>query len=300
MVEYLRLALLGKNEWWRFVIAILVILIAWQLIGAIPSIFLILWIFVDGDPLTQVTSDGQFLGIDINVSFTAMLLASVAFLGGLFLAMRYVHQRGLLSLVTPAKNIDGHRVLQGFICWFVLCVVIGVIETLLHPGRYIYSLDVQKFLPFVFLAVILIPIQTTTEELFFRGYLLQGFGLSVKNPFLLSFLSGLIFMLPHLLNPETKLNYLLMGFSYFMIGAVLAFITLRDGRLELALGMHAANNLYTAIFANAIVTVMPTPSLFLVKELDVVYSTIATFFASVIFVLLIIGPLRRGRIQESV
>jgi membrane protease YdiL (CAAX protease family) len=73
----------------------------------------------------------------------------------------------------------------------------------------------------------------------------------------------------------------------------MAYVTLRDGRLELALGMHAANNLFTALFANAVVTVMPTPSLFTVMELDVVYSTTASLIAILIFVLLFVGPLRR-------
>lgn len=294
MNEYLNLVYEGKNKWWRFVLATLLILFAWQIIGALPVILLILWTLLDNDPSTFLTPEGDFHGISINISFIAMMLASVAFLAGIYLAVRFIHQRRLISLITPRGFIDWKRLLQGFAVWFGLCAICGVIEAFLYPGRYVFSLRIQTFIPFFFLALMLIPVQTSTEELFFRGYLLQGLGIKLRNPYVLSFFSGLIFMLPHLLNPEAKLNYFLMGISYFIIGAILAYITLIDGRLELALGLHAANNLYTALFANATITVMPTPSLFTVMELDTVYSTIATIISCFLFILLFFGPLRRG------
>jgi len=285
MNEYLDLARPGKNDWWRFLLAVLVIFVAWQLVGAAPTILLVLWIVLDGNPDTLVTTEGGFQGVDINLSFTVMMLASVAFVGGIFLAIRVLHQRRFLTLVTPRRSLDWHRFLQGFLVWFVLCAAMSGMEALLFPGRYVFSLDPVRYFVFIILALVLIPIQTSAEELFFRGYILQGFGLRIRNIYVLSALSGLLFMLPHLLNPEAKLNYLLMGLSYFSIGAVLAYITLRDGRLELALGLHAANNLFTALLANAVVTVLPTPALFTVMELDVVYSTVATLIALLLFVL---------------
>ncbi len=72
----------------------------------------------------------------------------------------------------------------------------------------------------------------------------------------------------------------------------MAFITLRDGRLELALGLHAANNLFTGLFANTVVTVLPTPSMFTVMDLDVVYSVTASIVMNLIFILIFIVPIR--------
>jgi membrane protease YdiL (CAAX protease family) len=70
---------------------------------------------------------------------------------------------------------------------------------------------------------------------------------------------------------------------------VMAYVTLRDGRLELALGLHAANNLFAALFANYSVTVMPTPSIFTVNTLDVVYSVSTAVFGLIVFVLVFSG-----------
>ena len=101
-------------------------------------------------------------------------------------------------------------------------------------------------------------------------------------------------MLPHLLNPEAELNYLLMGAAYFAVGATLAYVTLQNNTLEIALGMHAANNLFSALFANAVITVMPTPSLFTVNELDVTYALVTTIIACILFLLIF------GRPQKNI
>jgi membrane protease YdiL (CAAX protease family) len=39
---------------------------------------------------------------------------------------------------------------------------------------------VQQFLILLIVAILLIPIQTAIEEIIFRGYLMQGFGLAFK------------------------------------------------------------------------------------------------------------------------
>ena len=168
----------------------------------------------------------------------------------------------------------------------------SLVEAFLYPGRYIWTLNLRRFIPFSFLALILIPIQASAEELFFRGYLLQSVGLRLRNIWILSAISGFLFMLPHFLNPEARVNYGLMGFYYFFIGAVMAFVTLRDGRLELAIGLHTANNLFSALVANYSVTVLPTPSMFTVKELDAVYSVIAATVGLLVFMLIFISPAR--------
>jgi CAAX protease family protein len=293
MNEYLNLAQPGKNNWWRYILAVLTILFAWQLVGGVPTILLVIWVMLDGNPATVVKLDATFGGVPATVSFIAFMLASWAFIAGIFVAVRFIHGRRFLTLVTPARSLDWKRFFQAFGIWFGLAALVAVVEALLYPGRYVWTLDLRAYIPFAFLALFLLPIQTSAEELFFRGYLLQGFGLLIRNIWVLSAISGFIFMLPHLLNPEAQLSLWLMGLYYFSIGAAMAYVSLRDGRLELALGMHAANNLFTALFANSVVTVLPTPSMFTVMERDVVYSTVASLIIILIFVLIFIGPLRR-------
>ena len=288
MQAYLDLVHSGKNEWWRYIIAVLLILFMWQVIGALPGAALLLWGMVgNGGPAGSLT--GGFLGS--TAGFVALMLASVFFVCGIVLAIRWIHRRPFWTLVTPARPLAWGRLFQGFAVWFVLAVLISGFEAYLYPGRYVWTLDMQRFLPFVFLALIFVPIQTSAEELFFRAYILQGVGLRTRNIWILCAISGLLFGLPHLLNPEASVNYPLLFLYYFAFGFSLAYITLREGRLELALGAHAANNLFSFIFANYTSSVLPTPSVFTVTVLDAVYSVPAALIGMVIFIWLFTGPL---------
>ena len=298
MTTYLDLARQGRNGWGRFVLAVALILFLWQILGALPSIFLLAWVLADGNPQTGISPAGQYMGVESILSFVMTMLASMFFLFGIILAIRYVHQRPLRTLITTARLVSWRRFLQGFAVWFVLCGLMSMAEALIYPGRYVLTLDLQRFITFAFLAIFLVPIQTSAEELFFRGYILQGFGLRLHNIWILSTISGAIFMVPHLLNPEARVNYGLMGFYYFFIGAVMAYVTLRDGRLELALGLHAANNLFSALVANYTITALPTPSLFTVTTLDPLYSVLVAVIGLIVFFLVFSGSFRRGLPDE--
>ena len=291
MQNYLELARQGKNEPWRSVLAVLLMLFAWQVLGAMPSAILLVWMASHGQ-LQAGSAGGILPGMDTLAGFVALMLASVFFLGGIYLAMRFIHRRPLQTLVTPARSLAWGRLLQGFGVWFGLVGLMSLVEVLVYPGRYVWTMDLSRFLPFSFLALIFIPIQTSAEELFFRGYLMQEIGLHWKNIWVLSTISGLVFGLPHLLNPEATVNYPLLGFYYFSFGFCLAFITLREGKLELALGAHAANNLFSVIIANYAITALPSPSLFTIKVLDAGFSVPVAILGMNFFIFLFIGPWR--------
>jgi membrane protease YdiL (CAAX protease family) len=292
MQNYLELARQGKNEAWRSVLAVLLMLIAWQVLGAMPSALLLVWMAFHGQ-LQAGSMSAVLQGMNTLAGFIALMLASVFFLAGIYLSMQFIHRRPLRTLVTPDRSLDWGRLFQGFVVWFGLVALMSLAEALIYPGRYVWTLNMARFFPFLFLALIFIPIQTSAEELFFRGYVLQEIGLHWKNIWVLSTISGLLFGLPHLLNPEASVNYPLLGLYYFTFGFCLAFITLRDGKLELALGAHAANNLFSVIIANYTITALPSPSLFTINILDAFFSVPIAILGMGIFLLLFVGPWRR-------
>ena len=97
----------------------------------------------------------------------------------------------------------------------------------------------------------MIPIQTSTEEYVFRGYLMQGFANLSRNKWFPLIMTSVIFGSMHILNPEvTKMGYAVLVF-YIGTGFVLGIMTLMDEGMELALGFHAANNLITALLVTS-------------------------------------------------
>ena len=128
------------------------------------------------------------------------------------------------------------------------------------------------------ISVVMIPLQTSAEELFFRGYLMQGFGVIFRNRWLPLITTSIIFGMLHIWNPEIdKLGVNLIWY-YIGTGLFLGVITLMDEGLELALGFHAANNLVTALLVTASWTSFQTESLLidnsepsLIKELLITF-----------------------------
>jgi membrane protease YdiL (CAAX protease family) len=98
-------------------------------------------------------------------------------------------------------------------------------------GRLIYAAASLLLIPAAF-----------AEELVFRGWLVRQFAALTRRPSLLLLSSGLVFSAIHLdFSPEGFLTRLAMG-------AGLAYMTLRLGGVELAAGVHAANNIMIVLF----------------------------------------------------
>lgn len=269
--RYLNLARTGRNEWWRYLLGVALILFFWIVVGFVPYAVL-----------------ARLHALDDLLTYIAVNLSIVMMLAGLALAMRFVHRRPLRSLISPDR-FDWGRVFQGAAAWAVIGLAVAGVEHLLYPGRYYLSFDPERFFGFAALVLVLTPIQTTTEELVFRGYVMQALGLILRSPAAIAVLSAAIFAVPHLLNPEAQTYGPLLIASYFVIGLLLAAVTLRDGRLELAIGVHAVNNLLLALVANYEGSVLTTESIFTARELDPVYTLVTLVIAGAAFYWLFFG-----------
>ena len=293
MSNYLEGARLGKNEWWRYLISFPAILVTWFIVGSIPVILLMTSVSMDGDPATSFSGAG-FAGVPVVLEFLITMSSFIPLLVATLLAIRIIHARPLKTLVTGEAQIRWPRILAGAGAWLLIVALLSVVESFLYPGRYVLTFQPVALLIFAFFALILIPIQTSAEELFFRGYLLQWIGLRLKNRWLLALINGALFFLPHAVNPEMAASSLLIGLGYFVMGFFFTLITLQDNGMELALGMHVSNNLFAALFANYTITALPSPSLFTVQILDPVYSLISLVIGQIVFYMIFFYATRSG------
>ena len=265
--RYLDLALQGRNAWWRYALGVLTIAFFWVVLGYVPYLLLV------GAGL----SDQLLEYLAVNFSILMML-------AGLVLAVKLIHRRPLISLVTPEARVSWGRMAQGALVWTAIAAIIVAIEHLLYPERYYLSFDAGRFFLFVALVLVLTPVQAATEELVFRAYAMQGLARLTRRPVVLAVVSSLIFTAPHMLNPEVhQYGVLLMAANYFAIGMLLATATLRDGRLELAVGVHAVNNVLLALVANYEESALATESIFMATELDPVYSLVTLIAGTLVF-----------------
>jgi membrane protease YdiL (CAAX protease family) len=275
--KFLAIAQTGKNEWWRYLLGILLTFFSWQVVGVVP--FILLAVFLQSDSSAESKFNPQiskFEGVEPIFPYIGLNLAFVCFLIGLYIAVRFIHQRRFITLVTPSNKINWSRILQGIGVWWILATLISVIESIISPENYQLTFNPGSFLIFVPIALVLTSLQASTEELFFRGYLMQGIGLTTRKAIIPIVVTSILFMLPHLLNPEVKAGFYLLATYYLLLALFLAFITVKDNSLELALAAHIGNNLFAVLFVNYTDSALPSPSVFTIQKIDPVYNLVSS------------------------
>jgi uncharacterized protein len=267
----------GMNSWWRYALSIFTILFAWQIIGSIPYAVIIA------------------LGLSQNnlPAFIAVNFSFICLVGSILFCVRFIHHRKPVTLITTEPKMSFRRFWIAAGWWSLVVIAITILDALVHPGSYKLTFELKSWIPFLIAAVILTPIQTSGEELLFRGYLLQTLGFLTKKKWILVIISGVIFAVPHFLNPEMKQGFVLLALYYFSFGAILTLITLKSNRLEYAMGIHAANNLLTVLLANYTDSALPSPSIFTATILDPVFN-IVSFLLGMGLLWLLLFKLRPG------
>lgn len=292
--QFLEISNVGRNGAARWIGGTLLILFFWLVIG---SILAVPFLLLSGAALTGDVSSGDpfwnYLGI--NVSFLGIWL-------GLWLTIRFIHGRAFRTLITPLPKMSWSRIGVGFGVWLVLIAVAQLAEFVIYPQRAQITFNPAEWLRFLPFILILTPIQTSAEELLFRGYWLQGTGRLTRNVIILCSVNGFLFGLPHMLNPEVLSNpdsTLLLFLNYFGIGAALAFFTLRDQRLELALGAHAANNMFAALAVNYTDSALTTPAIFTSSVLDAPLGLVSLVVMSVAFYFIVFRLIDRRKQPQT-
>jgi membrane protease YdiL (CAAX protease family) len=185
-----------------------------------------------------------------NRLFLLMMLPFSLVFFTLLICLTKIHKLPLLSVFTSRKTFDWKRFFIAFTWWSFMVVAFTGIELLLHKNFQLVF-NAQKFFTLFLLSIILLPLQTSSEEIIFRGYILQGIKKRTGSIFSAILISGLMFGMMHIANPEiAKIGYHILIY-YIIVGVVLGAIAFYDSGLELSLGFHAANNLITALLITA-------------------------------------------------
>ncbi|SDZ95512.1 CPBP family intramembrane glutamic endopeptidase [Bizionia paragorgiae] len=251
-MNYIQQAYTGKLGYWKYFV------IPGLFLGMMLLQFLMILVLdldVDAIIKNEVANKGK------NRFLIESLVPMVIALAALFFWVKYIHGQSITSLTTARKKIDWKRILFSFFLWGLLSSGLVLIDYVATPENYLPNFELEPFLYLAAIAILLVPIQTSFEEYLFRGYLMQGIGVMAKNRWLPLVITSVLFGVMHIANPEVgKLGYFIMVY-YIGTGFFLGIITLMDEGLELALGFHAANNLFTALLVTADWTAFQTHSI---------------------------------------
>lgn len=258
----------GLNQWWRWLLGLVAVVVVWLGVGSI-GLSIVGCALLDATSIFGLScSRGTVTGDGSSIAQLALAgLGFVVGLAGLWLVVRLIHRKPLLRVVTGRPSFDVARYLTAMLVALGVSVVVFLINRFVHQLEVTFRQPDWEFLVFFLFAIVLVPVQTGFEEALYRGYILQGTMLLLRNKLVLALISGALFALPHLTNPEaSSFGLLPYVVALISLGVFFALITLLDGGLELAVGYHAMNNLFLGIFANTEGSVIVTPALFTIHR----------------------------------
>ncbi|MCB0563644.1 MAG: CPBP family intramembrane metalloprotease [Phaeodactylibacter sp.] len=265
----------GDNAPFKYVLVVIAVVIG-AIIGQIPLGIVVTMAarkqgmgFAEMEEF-QRSLDFSSLGLGDNLGLLLMLLPFVTALAVLLFFVVALHHKRPTDVFTGRSRLDWGRIGFAFTFWFLLSAGLEIVAYQLDPGNYVWQFELSSFVPLLLIALFILPLQTTFEEALFRGYLMQGFGLLFRNRWLPLLLTSAGFGLLHYANPEVgEFGFALMMAYYIGVGLLMGFCTLMDEGTELALGLHAATNIYGATAVSFAGSALQTPALFRIKELDV-------------------------------
>lgn len=267
-VRYHRVARTARLRWWHLPVGTLGIAVLgfFAVAALITGVYLIWWASTGSEPGLADGSGSDILFRNDTADIGAALGTIAVFLPMIFVAAVVIDRRRPGYLSSVAGRLRWRWLLVCALPAVATCVVSYVLSVLV--GSAIDDPDAEgtfvgwsAFVVPLIVVVVLVPLQSATEEYFFRGWLIQGIGaytLETRRgrlahrlrplfgtPWPAIVVSGALFVAGH--------GYTGWGIVDIFGFAVLSgWLTVRTGGLEASIAIHVANNLFAFGFSAAV------------------------------------------------
>lgn len=243
------------------------VFLASNTIGAIPLIVALALAVVKNPDvamqLAQNPSDYSVLGLDTYTGLGFMLFPFLIALLAFIILIRPLNNRTFKMTINGTSRFRWGHFLIAFLVWLVISAIYLFVYLKIEPSNFRINNTGISLLFISLMALCLIPFQAAFEEVVFRGYLMQGFALTLRNRWFPLLMTSILFGLMHSLNPEVKeFGFFSMMPQYMLFGLIFGFATILDDGIEAAIGAHSANNIFLIIMVTNKSSALQTPALY--------------------------------------
>lgn len=248
---------------WRFILGTVIIFGGWLVIGTVLTAVVVGQFGLDLRAIAGTDDVSRAIvnsyepwqsASSILISFLPLLMLPIAL-------HRLLLKKELKTLFTRSSRSFASEVFRGAAIMAALLIAAGLPDLALNNEDYRWTFDPARFIPYLLIAATLIPMQTTAEEVFYRGWIQQRLENGRRSIWFVSLASGALFALPHLGNPEVNGELLLAVLGYGASGFMFAWVTMRDKSIGLAVGAHAANNIMAGLLLSSADSALPAASI---------------------------------------
>jgi membrane protease YdiL (CAAX protease family) len=188
-------------------------------------------LFVADTDLDVVPTEPGHLGLVLLLVGLPLWLAAVAAI--------LVHGRSPAALVAPLHRFRWSivaKVLAFEVVFWAVNLVWAVVS-----GYQFTGFDAAHAIWLVPLALLLL-VQTSGEDVFFKGYLLRQMGAATKVAWLAPLLTTALFVSLHVGNPDLVEAFWVLLPLFVLSELIIIYFVMRTGGLEVALVLHWSNN----------------------------------------------------------
>jgi uncharacterized protein len=266
-MNHLESAFSGKNNYWRYILMIAVVLIVSNTIGALPLLITMALKSVSNpevfSKIAANPNDYSVLGLDPNVGLIMMLFPFIAGLAGFILFIKPLNGRTFKNIINGTGTIRWNRFFISALVWLILSAAYLFFYLKADPANFTINNKTTSLLLLSLVSILFIPFQAAFEEVLFRGYLMQGFATILKSRWFPLVMTSVLFGLMHAFNPEVKeYGFLTMMPQYILFGLIFGIVTILDDGIEVSMGAHAANNIFLCIMVTNESSALQTPALY--------------------------------------
>jgi len=267
LMNHLESAFYRKNAFWRYLVMTGAVFIAANTIGAIPLIIVII-IKAVSDPqalseLANNPANYEILGLNSNAGLAVMLFPFIAGLLAFALLIKPLNARTVIQTINGTQKVRWGKIAISAAIWIIISIIYLFIQIELDKENFVLNNLSTTLIGLIVVSLALIPFQAAFEEVLFRGYLMQGFAVLTRNRWAPVLLTSLFFALMHIANPEIKeFGFLTMMPQYFLFGLIFGITTVLDDGIEIAIGAHAANNIFLSVMVTNKSSALQTPAVF--------------------------------------
>lgn len=263
----------GINKWWAYLFTVIFLMTGYFLFQSAIFVPLMNVLKSNGYSPQEILSnpnllfDSTALQMDKNLVLLLELGMFVLAAASFYIGLRYVHQKTLTSVLTGYEKFRYKRFWFAFLVWASLLVLSTLLSYIFYPEELTLNFNLGGFLISAIIMFALMPIQTGLEEVVFRGYFMQGLSQIFKNGIVPLFITSLLFGLAHMSNPEVqKFGVPIMLTYYVCFALFMGALTLLDEGIELAFGIHFANNFISSLLVTPPNSVLKAYSIFEVQD----------------------------------
>lgn len=238
----------GKNALWRILLGIAIIAVVW-VVASVALLFAGVAVILARDGYWPFGLDEIVYAFDYKalladpIGVAAFLLSVASLWLGVWLASMMVHRRSLRDLFGTERRLSWPDFARSTIVTLAVGLVMAPLALLIDPTVTRGSLSLSNWLAATPLLLVALFLQTSAEEVAFRGYLQQVLATRFATPLVWLALPATLFTLLHWQEEaSTAMNlaglFIILSFSLSM-----SWLLMKSGNLAAAMGAHFGNNI---------------------------------------------------------